>query len=109
MVLFLRNDNNKTLFEVEVWANSNGERGDFVELSATVHILNYSNHLLNEVKNKKEFINTFEMLSELRGWLWERYFMVDDNDSSKIDDVVSKLRVALTKVASTYNLNLIDD
>jgi len=48
-------------------------------------------------------------LNELRGWLWERYFMTGKNDGSQIDDVIDKLKIILTKVAKDYNLVLIQD
>lgn len=113
MTLYLRNDKNRTLFETDVWVNTDynpdGTKHTYVELSATVNITNYSNLLLENIKNKNKVIHDFDSLSELRGWLWERYFMVDENDGSQIDDVIKKVKVILTKVAKDYNLNLIVD
>lgn len=113
MILYLRNDENRTVFEIEVWVktdyNPNGEPHTYVELSTDVNITNYSKLLLDNVKNKNKIIHDFDTLSELRGWLWERYFMVGNNDGSQIDDVIDKLKVILTKVAKDYKLNLIID
>lgn len=109
MILYLRNKDNETIFEVEVYVDSNEERGDFVELSANIYIENYSNFLLDNLKKKKKIIHTFENLSHLRGWLWERYFITDKNDGTQIDDVINKLNIILTKVAKDLKLDLIPD
>jgi hypothetical protein len=112
MILYLRDKNNKTLFEAEVWIETKYEpnlKYSFVELSPHVDIKNYSNFLLANKKKSKRIIDDFENLSQLRGWLWERFFMTGKNDGTQIDDVVNKLKVILGKVARDYDLVLIMD
>lgn len=113
MILYLRNDKNRTVFEVEIWVKTVYEPKDlkysFVELSAVVNITNYSNLLLENLNRKNKVIDDFDNLSELRGWLWERYFMTGKNDGSQLNDVIEKVEVILTKVAKDYDLNLITD
>ena len=109
MTLFLRNKKGGNLLDLEVWVKT-GDNGDkYVEMSSTINIEHYSNFLLDNLDKKSKIIEDFNNLSELRGWLWERYFMVGKNDGSQIDDVITKLKKTLTKVAKDYKLNLVQD
>jgi len=108
MTLYLRNEKGRNLLDLEVWVKT--EDGySFVELSSVVNITNYSELLLNNIPKKNKIIHDFDNLSELRGWLWERYFMTGKNDGTQIDDVIGKLKIILNKVAKDYNLALIQD
>jgi|TARA_R110000796_G_scaffold742_5_gene2779 hypothetical protein len=113
MIFYLRNKENKTLFEAEVWVKTEYEPNNleysFVELSPTINITNYSNLLLSNPKKQNKIISDFDNLSELRGWLWERFFMTEKNTPIQIDNVINKLQVILSKVARDYELNLITD
>ncbi len=108
MTLYLRNEKNKTLLDLDVWVKIE-EGNRFVELHSTVDIKHYSELLLNNLDKKNRIIHDFDKLSELRGWLWERYFMMGKNDGSQIDDIIDKLKKILNKVAKDYNLALIQD
>lgn len=108
MTLYLRNEKGDNLLDLEVWVKT--EDGySFVELSSSIDIPSYSYLLLDNLNKKNKIIHDFDNLSELRGWLWERYFMTGKNDGSQIDDVINKLKIILTKVAKDYNLALIQD
>lgn len=112
MIFYLRDENNKTLFSAEVWVKTEYEpnlKYSFVELSATVNITNYSKFLLDNQDKANKIISDFDNLSELRGWLWERFFMTGKNDGTQIDDVIDKLKVILGKVARDYDFALIAD
>lgn len=112
MTFYLRDENNKTLFNADVWVKTEHEPNltySFVELSASVNISNYSKFLLENQNKSNKIISDFDNLSELRGWLWERFFMTGRNDGTQIDDVVEKLKVILGKVARDYKLYLIAD
>ena len=108
MVLYLRDKKGNNLVDLEVWVD-NKDGHSFVELSVTIDIPSYYELLLNNIDKKVNIIRDFDNLSELRGWLWERYFMVMKNDGTKINDVVTKLRKILNKVAKDYKLYLIED
>jgi hypothetical protein len=108
MVLFLRNEKGKNLLDLEVWVKTEDEHS-FVELRSIVDIKHYSNFLVENLDRKNKIIHDFDNLSELRGWLWERYFMSGKNDGSQIDDVINKLKKILNKVAKDYDLALIQD
>jgi len=108
MTLYLRNEKGDNLLDLEVWVKT--ENGySFVELSSSIDIPSYSYLLLDNLKKKNKIIHDFDNLSELRGWLWERYFMTSKNDGTQIDNVIDKLKIILTKVAKDYNLVLIED
>lgn len=109
MILFLRDKNNNTLLDIDVWIEKEKDY-KYIELSSLVDIYYYSNMLL-EINDdiKKEFINDFYALSELRGWLWEVFFMGGKNDISKYDDVISSLEKILIDISNKYNLTLIKD
>ena len=77
MTLFLRNEKNETILDLEVWVKTE-DSYSFVELSSSIDINNYSLMLIKNTDKEKqiEMISDFDELSELRGWLWEVFFMV---------------------------------
>lgn len=114
MTLFIRDKNNKTLFELETWVATRPEEeggGSYSEISTSIDVKNYSLHLLHKVEPKEQVVFTyvFDELSNLRGWLWESYYMTGDNDGSDQDKIVDKLKHFLREVASRFNLLMIED
>jgi len=108
MILFLRDEKNNSIVDIECYvANEEGNR--FVELHSTVDIQYYSVFLLMNLDRKIEIISDFSEIDELRGWLWERYFMGGKNDPEKYDDVIAKVREMLRKVATKYDLSYVED
>ena len=107
MIWYLRNQKNKTVFEVEVWTNQI-DNWRFVEVSPSVNIQNYS-ILLLESTHQINMIWDFYKLSELRGWLWEEFFVGKKNDVKYYDEVIEELRIKLEWIAGKYNLLLIQD
>ena len=49
------------------------------------------------------------MLSEIRGWLWERYFMGRQNTADEYDNVIKALREILEAVGEEFGLYRIED
>ena len=113
MILFLRNQYNKTIVDLECYVKTEyiGEPTPmkFVEISVDVAIDTYSHFLLDNFQRKDEIIADFSDINELRGWLWERYFMGGDNDPNKYNDVIQILRGRLQEVANKYNLKYVED
>lgn len=110
MTLYLRNKENKTILDVDIWVKK--EDGDsFVELSSSVIIKNYSLMLLKNTDKEKqlEMILDFETLSNLRGWLWEVFFMTKQNEPKEYDLAVTELKSILKKVADKYDLRVVQD
>lgn len=109
MVLFIRNDKNRTILDCEVYIAKEGDKR-FVEIHSSVIIDTYSDFLLNSDKNKQqEIVSDFFELSQLRGWLWESYFMGNQNDPEKYNDVLKILREKISNIAKKYNLYYVED
>jgi hypothetical protein len=108
MILFLRNSKNESIVDIELF-----EKGDYIELRSVICIQPYSELLLSEFVNNPigvdEMIKTFDELSELRGWLWEVYFMGEQNTASEFENVLKEVQTRLKGVAKKYNLNFITD
>jgi len=111
MILFLRDRNNNSIVDLECYIDRGEDNKDyrFIELHVTVDIMYYSIFLLENLDKKEEIIATFSDIQELRGWLWERYFMGGDNDPDKYDDVIARLREILKTVAQKYDLSYVED
>jgi len=108
MILFLRDENNDTIADIECFVKTEDDNS-FVELHSSVDIHNYSKYLLNNLDNSSEIIRIFDYISELRGWLWERFFMGETNDPEKYDEVIEILRKFLKETAEKFNLGYVED
>ena len=110
MILYLRDEKNRTILDVEVFVKTEDSKS-FVELHSVVDIANYSYLLLKtDVKAKQlEIIADFDELSELRGWLWEHYFMGRQNNKDEYDSVVKELKRLLKLTAEKYQLSIVED
>jgi len=108
MILFLRTKEGRTVAEAECFVKSEDDR-KFIELHASVDIPNYSHLLLTNLDRTDEVIADFSGIDELRGWLWESYFMGGKNDPDKYDDVIKILRKHFYNIMIKYKLNYIED
>lgn len=104
MTLYLRNQKNQTIVDIEFYKKEN-----YLELKSVIVIDTYSEFLLSNLDRKNEIIKTFDYLSELRGWLWEIYFMKKRNTIEKYNDVLSTLKIELKRIAKEFNLLFITD
>ena len=111
MVLFLRDERNNSIVDLECYVKTgeNDPKYKYVELSVTVDIQWYSLLLLQNLDRKIEIISDFSEIQELRGWLWENYFMGGNNDPEKYGDVIAELRKMLLVVAKKYDLGYVED
>ena len=109
MTLFLRDGENRTYVDIECWIKcEDGE--EFVEVESGVCIGEYSLLLLKAKKgDRMSLIRDFEMLSELRGWLWERFFMGKKNTSKDFDLVLNELRKILDDIGGRHGLYRVED
>lgn len=97
MIHFLRNKQNRTIIECEVY---NGD------LHAATNIEEYSNMLI-DLYNKDlhyPFIQSISDLDEIRGWWWEQ--AEDSGEYKSIDDFVKE---KFLEVAEKHNLNYVTD
>ena len=108
MILFLRSQKNRTIVDIECFVKSEEGR-KFIELHATVVINEYSRFLIENLNRRSEIISDFHDMSELRGWLWERYFMGGDNDPEEYPNVIKGLQALLQGHAEKYNLYYVED
>jgi len=110
MTLFLRNEKNQTILDLDVWVKTE-DSNSFVEISSSVDISNYSQMLIKNTDSKiqQEMIKDFDELSELRGWLWEVFFMGGRNEPKEFDLVVTELKQILKTVAEKYGLFVVQD
>jgi hypothetical protein len=104
MTLFLRNQDNQTIVDIELFT-----KDGCVELNSTICILTYSKLLFELLINKSEdeikvFIQIFDNLSELRGWMWETYFATKKNTESEYSNVLKEVTNILKNIAEQYNL-----
>lgn len=121
MVIYLRNKNGENIFETEIYVKTDYEKDGsshkYVELSTNVYIEGYSKLIIEvmdtgyagnsiEVLN---IINQFDSLADLRGWMWENYFMNKKNNPEEIGHVISEIMTLLKVVARKYHLNIITD
>ena len=111
MTLFIRDNKNNSILELDVGIQSREDKSKFVELSSQVIVEYYSKFLLENQNQSEEIITDFEELSELRGWLWESYFMTGKNIGSEEQyaDVLSKLKETIKDTATKYNLYYTED
>ena len=117
MILYLRNSKNETILDVDLYIKKENDDAtdwqhtpkSFIEISSVVPIEVYSRFLLDNLDKKDEIIETFSALDELRGWLWETYFMGMKNDVKEYDNVVKEVTQMLISVAKNFNLNFITD
>ena len=109
MTLFLRDNNNVTYADIECWIKCEDEQ-TYVEISSSISIKEYSLLLLKTKGEKRiSLISDFEILSELRGWLWERIFMSKRNTAKEFDSVLGMLREILDYIGERHGLHRVED
>ena len=97
MIHFLRNKQNRTIIECEVYNN---------DLSAATNIEEYSKMLI-DLHNKDlhySFIKSISDLDEIRGWWWEQA-----EDSGEYESIDKFVKEKYLNVAKMYNLNYVTD
>jgi len=112
MILFLRNQYNKTIVDLDCYVKTEYEGNTsrkFVELSVDIAIDTYSHFLLENLQRKDEIIEDFSNINELRGWLWEKYFCGGDNDPDEYKNIIKQLQALLQGHAEKYNLRYVED
>lgn len=109
MTIYIRNDKNKTILDCDYYIKTEGD-SKFLEIKSSVIIETYSEFLLNSNSEKQmEIVEDFTELSELRGWLWESYFLGGDNNPEEYDNVLKILRRKISTIAKKYSLIYVED
>ena len=82
----------------------------FEKLEKNVKLLMLINGIVcGHLDKKDKIIETFDFISELRGWLWESYFMGKQNDVKEYDNVLKLLRNFMHEWAKEFNLKYVED
>lgn len=82
MIYFLRDKKNRTILDCEVY-----EKDGRPEICSTIIITPYSDYLLSHSR-QSDVIQTFDRLSQLRGWLWEKAEMEGITDIKQIREAI---------------------
>ena len=105
MTLFLRNKKNETIVDIDCY-KSHG----CIEVSSVVCIEPYSKFLLDSPESEREgIIRKFDLLQELRGWLWENYFGGRQNTDVEYPMVLGEIKYTLKDIAKKYDLGYVED
>lgn len=109
MTLYLRDEKGGNIFDIEVWVKTENEFS-FVEISSSIDVNAYTTNLLKYQNERQvEYINSMAELSEIRGWLWESYFMVKKNTQEEYNNVVAELKTILQGIADRFKLTIVED
>lgn len=117
MALFLRNAKNETIVDIELNVVRDDSYRDeneiyhntHIELHSVICINTYSKLLIDNLDRKEEIISEFHELSELRGWLWECYFIGRINDAKEYHNVRAIVEDRLKRVAVKFGLSFVTD
>jgi len=108
MTLFIRDNQKRSIVDLELYVKKDTDKS-YVELNSEIILLPYSEFLLANLDRKDEIVDAFSTISELRGWLWESYFMDEENTAEKFNDVVSVVKKFLKEIAVGFELNYVED
>lgn len=108
MIFFIRNKENRTIVDIECLVKS--EDGlQYVDVSCSVDISNYSKFLLDNISRKDDIIEDFGFLDNIRGWFWEVYLMGNSNNPEDKSDIEKQIKDFVLDTAKKYELNFVVD
>lgn len=102
MTIYLRNEKNQSLLDLEVW-----KKGETTEVSAGVPIKAYSMLLLSRPSQTDYIIDAFDELDQLRGWYWERF--VERNPNHTMKELLDAIYEILTPICKELDLHIVTD
>ncbi|SRR5579872_2686050 len=113
MTFYLRNEMGETLVDVEL----NIKKGEkfqegYVELHSEVAVKPFfvlGQKVFQEGGDIAEFLNCFEDVQELRGWMWETYFAAKKNTGAAFTEVQHIVEGLLKSLAEKYTLQFVQD
>jgi len=104
MTIYLRDENNNSLLDLEVWRAKEGN----LDVKGGVPILEYSKLLLANQENAQQVIDAFDDLDNIRRWYWEIYNESYPNHS--MHELLQEIRVVfLEPVCKQFNLSIVID
>jgi hypothetical protein len=108
MTIYIRDNQKRSIVDLELYVKKEGDKS-YIELNSEIILTPYSEFLLANLDQKEEIIEAFSTISELRGWLWETFFMGEKNDPTKFDEVVAVVKVFIKDIAADFNLYYVED
>ena len=113
MTYFLRDNKNNTIIETECWIEREDGGGGFKfsEISSALNIVYYSKFLVENKNNASNVVSIIDSIYELRGWLWEFYFMNKNNNGNEKDhDLINEhIKDMYVNAARILHLNFVSD
>ncbi len=110
MIHFLRDSLNQTIIETMVWnKNYDDIEGKYTEVSSGLDVKNYSIFLMSTSRPSVVVILEMTKLDELRGWLWESFYMTGKNDGTKKDEIEGLIRDMYKEAAEKLGLHYVTD
>lgn len=107
MLLFLRNEKNRTIAEMTIYIDYDDK---FVDVSTSIDIVEYSNFLLSLPGDRREnAIERITMFYEFRTWLWEVHFAVKENTPNEYDEVCLIAQGMADLISKELGLNVVQD
>lgn len=104
MTIYLRNEQNNSLLDLEVWRTEEGH----YEVKGGVPIREYSKLLLANQDKAQLVIDIFNDLDNIHGWYWERYN--EHNRGHSMHDLLQEIRtVFLEPLCKQFNLSIVID
>jgi len=107
MILFIRNENNDTIIDIEIY-KAKEDNYEYVEVSSVVDILHYTDFLLDKIEkglDKDEIASSFYFFQEIRGWFYEVYLKNGKNIYSDelLDDVIKEIKNLMLSLCDEYS------
>lgn len=108
MTLFLRDNGNRDVAEVEIYEKTEDGK-KFTELSSVVSIGQFSALLLTKINDPilVQMIDNFDFLQEIRGWYYES-FLTEHKDAT-FDESLEQIRKFMQQMAKAYGLGYTED
>jgi len=108
MTFYLKDKDGDVIIDCEYWVKTE-DGHEFLEISSGINVIPYSKLLISETEKEDPEVTVLahliDDLSELRGWLWEVYFMTKKNTPEYYDDVLKELKEKFNAVAMALNLS----
>jgi len=108
-------ERNVLVADIELWVKTENGK-DFLELRSVISPRGFGKMLLHLERNDEggdgvyEWINDIEDVSELRGYLWERWKLIDGHSKLTPEEQYSlmrkEVREILAKIVGKYNKHL---
>lgn len=109
MTIYIRDKNNNTICDIEIWTEKDNFNNDYVDISSVVDIESYSELLLNNTEKTEILVNDFIFIQELRGWLFEFFSVKDKLGAKHKPTVVYHVKEILKEICAVHGLFMLHE